>query len=53
MAEDAAAATTPVDAAPGQPAAADEVDLDALAERVYQRLLDELRLERERASWLF
>lgn len=33
-------------------AGARDIDFDVLAERVYQRLLDELRLERERAAWI-
>jgi hypothetical protein len=28
------------------------VDPEVLAERVYQRLLDQVRLERDRAAWI-
>ena len=32
--------------------AATSIDADVLAERVYERLMDQLRLERERAAWI-
>ena len=33
-------------------APAPSIDKEALAERVYQRLMDQVRLERERAAWI-
>jgi hypothetical protein len=37
---------------PPAPAGGSTVDPDALAERVYQRMLDQLRREHERAAWI-
>jgi Domain of unknown function (DUF4157) len=39
-------------ASDGRAADGPAVDADALAERVYQRLMDQVRLERERAAWI-
>jgi hypothetical protein len=37
---------------PNAESPADRIDLDALTELVYQRFVDDLRRERDRAAWL-